>query len=223
MNELTKADIDEFHDRGFVVVRQLIPKTMIDELIVGYDEAVQGKYDVEAWRESLAKGGALQLMRPYERLPGWHGHPYMEIILDVARQLLGEDMQYKSDQMIYKPPRTHAPLLWHQDAAYGWKDEARERSCTAWLSLATATREMGSLQFIPGSHRHGVVEHANANHKTPVGGLEAAVDASLAEVVEYEAGDATFHHGCTLHYTSSNTTDTPRRGLSIHIMPASVS
>ena len=64
MNELTKADIDEFHDRGFVVVRQLIPKTMIDELIVGYDEAVQGKYDVEAWRESLAKGGALQLMRP---------------------------------------------------------------------------------------------------------------------------------------------------------------
>tara|TARA_Y100000588_G_scaffold351729_1_gene403757 strand:+ start:96 stop:344 length:249 start_codon:yes stop_codon:yes gene_type:complete len=78
---------------------------------------------------------------------------------------------------------------------------------------------MGSLQFLPGSHRQGVVEHVNAADKTPVGGLEAEVDASLAEVVEYEAGDATFHHGCTLHFTSSNTTDAPRRGLSTHIWP----
>ena len=217
MSKLSPSQTDEFHDRGYLLIRGLIPQTMVDELLIGYDEAVVGKYDVEAWRDSLQKGGALQLMRPYERIPGWQGHPYMEIILDVARQLLGDDMRYKSDQMIYKPPHTHAPLLWHQDAAYGWKE--KQRCCTAWLSLATATREMGSLQFLPGSHHQGVVEHQSAGDKTPVGGLEATVDATLAEVVEYEAGDATFHHGCTLHFTSSNTTDTPRRGLSTHIWP----
>ena len=220
MSKLSQAQIAEFNDRGFVVIRQLIPLSMVEELIVGYDEAVNGQYDVEAWKDALDKGGALQLMRPYQRIPSWHEHRYMEIILDVARQLLGDDMAYKSDQMIYKPPHTHAPLLWHQDAAYGWKE--KERGCTAWLSLATATKEMGALQFLPGSHHQGVVEHVSAGDKTPVGGLEATVDASLAEAVEYEAGDATFHHGCTLHFTSSNTTDTPRRGLSTHLWPEAV-
>jgi phytanoyl-CoA hydroxylase len=221
MTRLTQCQTDEFHDRGFLAIQRLIPADMVDELLVGYDEAVAGKYDVEAWRESLQKGGALQLMRPYERIPGWEGHAYMEILLHVARQLLGDDMVYKSDQMIYKPPHTHAPLLWHQDAAYGWKEIARQRSCTAWLSLATATKEMGALQFLPGSHHQGVVPHESAADKTPVGGLEASVDTALAEVVAYEAGDVTFHHGCTLHFTSSNTTDTPRRGLSTHIWPES--
>ena len=219
--QLEASQIEEFRDRGFLLIERLIPQALVDELIVGYDEAVAGKYDVEAWRDSLQKGGALQLMRPFERIPGWRDHPYMEIILDAARQLLGDDMTYVSDQMIYKPPHAHAPLLWHQDAAYGWNEQARQRSCTAWLALAPTTREMGSLQFLPGSHRHGVVEHEKAHHKTPLGGIEAVADTSLAEVVEYGAGDVTIHHGCTLHFTSSNTTETPRRGLSTHIWPAS--
>ncbi len=57
MSELNQAQIDEFDNRGFLLIKQLIPQSMIDALIVGYDEAVKGKYDVEAWRESLAKGG----------------------------------------------------------------------------------------------------------------------------------------------------------------------
>ena len=80
---------------------------------------------------------------------------------------------------------------------------------------------MGSLQFLPGSHLGGIVDHQPAPDKTPLGGLEAEVNESLAEVVEYEPGDVTIHHGCTLHFTSSNTTDIPRRGLSTHIWPES--
>ena len=44
---------------------------------------------------------------------------------------------------------------------------------------------------------------------------------SLAEVVEYQAGDATFHHGCIRHFTCRNSAEAPRRGLSAHIRPAS--
>ena len=79
---------------------------------------------------------------------------------------------------------------------------------------------MGSLQFIPGSHLKGIAEHISAKHKNPINNaLEVIVDESQAVVVEYEPGDATFHHGRTLHYTSGNTTDKSRRGVSTHLWP----
>ena len=229
--KFSAEEIEQYQTLGYVKGPRVFSDGQLAALHERIDAILAGAVDFpphlmgEAVKKSGAKGQlpAVKIVNLFRHDPVFAAAIKNAAISALAHQLMTGPVRLWEDQMIYKPPRTHAPLLWHQDAAYGWKDEARERSCTAWLSLATATREMGSLQFIPGSHRHGVVEHANANHKTPVGGLEAAVDASLAEVVEYAAGDATFHHGCTLHYTSSNTTDTPRRGLSIHIMPASVS
>ena len=79
---------------------------------------------------------------------------------------------------------------------------------------------MGALHFLPGSHKHGIAEHVDATHKNPINAaLEVAVDESQAVVVEYEAGDVTFHHGRTLHYSRGNSTDQPRRGLSTHLWP----
>ncbi|RPJ37282.1 MAG: hypothetical protein EHM21_18210, partial [Chloroflexi bacterium] len=46
--------------------------------------------------------------------------------------------------------------------------------------------------------------------------LETIVDAAQAVAVSLEAGDATFHHSRTLHYTSGNYTDVPRYGLITH-------
>jgi ectoine hydroxylase-related dioxygenase (phytanoyl-CoA dioxygenase family) len=60
----------------------------------------------------------------------------------------------------------------------------------------------------------------DATHKNPINAaLEVMVDESLAVTVEYGPGDVTIHHGRTLHYTRGNSTDCPRRGLSIHLWP----
>jgi phytanoyl-CoA hydroxylase len=217
---LDQAQIDAFHQDGFTVVRNLIPSPMIDELRVGYDQAVNGEYLVDGWKHRMGPDRILQLGMPHTHITEWNGHPYLVRLVTVGKHLLGEDIEYKYDQLIYKPPHNPVELLWHQDAGYGWPGKANYRSLTCWLAFSSVTKEMGSMQFVPGSHLEGIAEHVDATHRNPIGGaLEVAVDASQAVTVEFGPGDATFHHGRTLHYTSGNSTDQPRRGLSTHMWP----
>ena len=218
--ELTQEQRDEFQRRGFLHVRECIPRDMVEELRADYDRAVEGKCEIEAWKGRIAPDKILQLGNPYKNIPGWDGHAYMQRIVGLGKALLGEDIEYKYDQLIYKPPHNPVELLWHQDAGYGWKGKANYRSGTCWLALSEVTREMGALQFIPGSHLEGIAEHVDATHKNPINAaLEVKVDESQAVAVEYGPGDVTIHHGRTLHYTCGNQTDQPRRGLSMHLWP----
>ena len=222
MNEmrLSPEDIDQFNEDGFVVLREFIPATMLAELREGYDAATRGEYDIDGWNQKIAAGDILQLGMPSTHIPGWKGHPYMDRIVAVGKELLGDDIEFRYDQLIYKPPGNSVELLWHQDAGYGWPGKANYRSLTCWLALSAATEAMGSLHFLPGSHKEGIAEHVDATHKSPINAaLEVRVDESRAVVVEYGPGDVTFHHGRTLHYSRGNTTDQPRRGLSTHLWP----
>ena len=218
--KLSEEQIAEFHERGFVHLREFIPEDMLAELREGYDAATRGVYDVDGWNQKIAAGDILQLGMPNTHIPGWRGHEYLQRIVQTGKQLLGDDIEYKYDQVIYKPPGNEVELLWHQDAGYGWPGKANYRSTTCWLALSEASEEMGSLQFMPCSHKQGIAEHVDATYKNPIGGaLEVVVDQSKAVVVEYGPGDVTFHHGRTLHYSRGNSTDQPRCGLSTHLWP----
>ena len=222
MNEvkLTAEQVAQFHQLGFVHLPAFIPPDMLAEMRAGYDAATRGEYDVDGWNQKIAAGDILQLGMPNAHIPGWKSHAYLDRIVEVGKQLLGDDLEYKYDQLIYKPPGNMVELLWHQDAGYGWPGKANYRSTTCWLALSEATEEMGSLHFLPGSHKEGIAEHVDATYKNPIGGaLEVKVDWSKAVVVEYGPGDVTFHHGRTLHYSRGNSTDQPRRGLSTHLWP----
>ncbi len=215
---LTDAQIKTFHDQGFIVCRQFIPLHMVEELRVGYDTATRG--EIEAWKNSWAPEKILQFGMPNKHIPGWEGHPYLHRIVTAAKQLQGDDIEYRYDQLIYKPPGNPVELLWHQDAGYGWPGKANARGLTCWLAFTAVTEAMGALHFLPGSHKNGIVEHVDATHRNPINAaLEAQADTTAAIVVEYGPGDVTFHHGRTLHYSAGNSTDQPRRGLSTHLWP----
>ena len=77
------------------------------------------------------------------------------------------------------------------------------------------------MQFIPGSHRQGLVEHDDASKRSIISGaLEVLdVDESKAVKITMSPGDLSLHHCRTLHYTSGNEANTPRCGLVIHMGP----
>ena len=67
------------------------------------------------------------------------------------------------------------------------------------------------MQFIPGSHRRGLLAHlqeedAAQNLLT----VADPVDADAAVACPLKVGGATFHHFETLHYTAPNMSDRPR-------------
>ena len=49
--KLSEEQIAEFHERGFVHLREFIPEDMLAELREGYDAATRGVYDVDGWNQ----------------------------------------------------------------------------------------------------------------------------------------------------------------------------
>ena len=90
--ESTDEEKTRFHDDGFVVLREFIPADVLAELRAGYDAATRGDYDVDGWNQKIARGDILQLGMPNAHIPGWQGHLYMDRIIAVGKQLLGDEI-----------------------------------------------------------------------------------------------------------------------------------
>lgn len=96
---------------------------------------------------------------------------------------------------------------YHQD--YPGSPFDREGSVNIWVALNDIPAERGSMRFLSGSH-----------HEGPLGRMgradfdDVTVEyPKLTEIYEWsppldlKAGDATVHHGCTVHGGPANTTD----------------
>ena len=140
-------------------------------------------------------------------------------LLSCARGVLGSGVQVFRDQALFKPPHGQAKPL-HQDQSY-FRVEPIDSLTTAWIALDDATLDNGCMCYVPGSHLHGIfpvdIDPERPVHHIPRTGevvLEQAVACPVA------AGSVIFHHGCTLHYSAENRSDTWRRALIFHYASA---
>jgi ectoine hydroxylase-related dioxygenase (phytanoyl-CoA dioxygenase family) len=145
----------------------------------------------------------------------------------LAERLLGRDVEYRFDHAIYKPAFNGAATSWHQDEAYAL--ERKILSAHFWVPLQDVTRDMGCMEFIPGSHRGVLWRHHRRDRLRDAHALEVVgLDTSQAVPCPIRAGDATVHFPRTVHYTGPNRTGTPRlawalefgprRGLGVRLM-----
>jgi hypothetical protein len=128
-----------------------------------------------------------------------------------AAALLGIDERNTTSwgHMIQKKPGGRA-ASWHQDHAY-WQPEFDYCALGVWLPMHDVSVEMGAMQFIPGSHKRGLLVHRQEDApEHNVLTVAEEIDTSKAVACPLKMGGATFHHSETLHYTAPNTTNTTR-------------
>lgn len=139
-----------------------------------------------------------------------------------ASQLLGNTaVRFWHDQVFWKPPKQGGVVAWHQDYSY-WIRTKPVAHLTCWCALDDATKANGCLQYIPGSHKwgllpkpalagdlHGISEHLNDEQ------AKAFANPVFAEV---KAGEAIFHHPLTLHGSGTNTSPRPRRAFVLNVI-----
>ena len=129
-------------------------------------------------------------------------------LLDALEPLIGPDIEFLSDKVVYKSADTGYGSPWHQDWPY-WKGAHK---LSVWVALEPATKENGCLKLLPGSHK-AVAEHAGTAKEGEGFGhrlSEDAVDESLAVSAPCEPGDAVFFHDLTLHASHPNTSGQDR-------------
>ena len=193
--------------------------------------------EVEAMREALARGTEkkkseardlagggdkiVQMVNLWEVDDVYRAYSTSPRIAGMARRLTGsESIRLFHDQALVKKPGPSAASPWHQDQPYWPTKDAGMISC--WMALDDVTIDRGCMQFIPGTHKWGefdpvsfegdgrelkdMISEEQAAHWKPV-------------PVELKAGDCTWHHGLTFHYTRPNTTEQVRRAAVMIYIP----
>lgn len=215
----TDEEVAFFQENGFLVVERITT----DEEIAWLRQIFEHIFDPAQRDETgapidrsgtLAPGEESKLQQaffPEIQFPALLTTTHQRNARRYAAALLGVQADRLSSwgHMIRKPAGGR-PALWHQDHAY-WQPEFSYHALGCWLPLHDVSVEMGAMQFIPGSHKRGLLphRHADAPQHNVLEVLED-VDPATAVPCPLKAGGATFHHAETLHYTAPNVTDRPR-------------
>ena len=135
-------------------------------------------------------------------------------ILDIVEALIGPNILLYDVEYIVKEPHTPSFVSWHQDLTFwGLSDDLQ---VSLWLALSPATAESGCMRMIPGSHKSGMIEHVTSDDGENVllqGQTVSNVDERGAVMCALKPGQASFHHGWTLHASMPNHSADRRIGL----------
>ena len=225
---LTQEQIDDFNINGFVSIGKIITDDLLETLRKEYDrlfyEAKEsGKFrnlaidDTEDLNVKVnADEQMLQIMQMSERSIHFRELLYNELILDIAEDLIGPNIQLFHDQALFKPAQHGGSVFWHQDNAYWQCVPAKLVSC--WLTLDDVDVKNGAMHLLAQSHLKPA-DHEHTKEKGNLLDIGHNVDKDKATIVDLPAGGVLFHHCQTLHYTPPNNTNRQRRAFAIHFMP----
>ena len=225
--KLSKEQIGFFHENGFLAGIKMLDDWQIERLKKELEEIADPSHPLhhlyyefhsnESTDPSTILFHALGAWRIAE---GYHDVLWNPRFLVAASQLLGnQPVRFWHDQLFCKPAKKGGVVAWHQDYSY-WTRTTPVAHLTCWCGLDDSTVENGCLQYVPGSHKWGLL-------KKPAlaGDLMGIVDYLSPEQqkefnpipVETKAGEAIFHHSLTLHGSGENKSQQPRRAFVINV------
>lgn len=140
-------------------------------------------------------------------------------VLDAVEAMIGPDILLFNVTYIIKEAHSPSHVSWHQDLTYwGLSDDTQ---VSMWLALSPATPESGCMRMVPGSHKQGVFDHETSDDDTNVL-LQSQTVQGVAEesavMCPLKPGEASFHHGWTLHASMPNISDDRRIGLNVQFI-----
>jgi len=138
-------------------------------------------------------------------------------LLDSVETLLGPNILLYNTSFVIKEPHSKTHISWHQDLTYwGFNDD---KQVAAWIALSDATEENGCMYMIPGSHKVGQLPHKitkDSNNLLHHGQTIEGVSEERSRCIPLKAGEASLHHGWTMHTSYPNKSDDRRIGLTIN-------
>ncbi|HTH78083.1 MAG TPA: phytanoyl-CoA dioxygenase family protein [Ramlibacter sp.] len=160
---LTQEQIKFYDDNGYIVLHDVFTpdelKIIQEEALVlrtphrGHPDANVLEKDGETVRAAWAVEMDSEACARAYRLPR---------LLGPVRQLLGDDVYLHQSRLNYKAAGKGDIFQWHQDYA-SWVHDGIPRGghrdmLTVLVMLDESTTDNGPLRFVPGSHKHNLIE-----------------------------------------------------------------
>jgi len=241
--KVSVAEYRDFRRDGFLIVRGLVPKSDVSELLDHTEDLMYGRIEVEgveppppgATQKEL-EARLLRIHMLHEKLPIWERFLLHPRVLDAVEALIGPDVLALQTMMFIKAPGANGQGI-HQDTYY--IPTFPDTLLGAWIALDPADIENGGLWITKGSNVEpiypptngygfgdwglgdittvsGVGGHSN-DDADPANELKPFTKGYEEVPVILEPGDVAFFGGHVFHRSLSNkTTDRLRRSFVNH-------
>lgn len=225
--ELTKEQVESFNENGYLAGVKMLEEDQVNflrnELSEFIDPEYKGSdffYEFHSNESTDPQTILFHALGAWRVSKGFHDVLWNPRFIIAARQLLGnKPVRFWHDQLFYKPAKKGGVVAWHQDYSY-WTRTKPVAHLTCWCALDDATVENGCLQYIPGSHKWGLLPkpviagelEGIRNHLTE----EQKKSFDHPQLTPVKAGEAIFHHSLTLHGSGENKSSQPRRAFVIN-------
>lgn len=220
-------DIQFYQENGYLQIPNFFTKEEISELGEALDKVVEDKRSrmIDGSGETSDDYNRVfnQMVNLWVDYGGIQKFSFNPNLAEIARKLSQcRHLVIYHDHALIKPGGEQSKETnWHQDAPY-WPME-QVGALSAWIAVDDVSLENGCMQFIPGSHKYGRLAPValgtdGASVLKDIEGTDIETDVEPV-IMDMEAGGVTFHHGCTFHYATANSTDSPRRALAIIYIP----
>ncbi|MDZ4057294.1 MAG: phytanoyl-CoA dioxygenase family protein [Polynucleobacter sp.] len=203
---------------GYIILRGLLDESELETLRKVFD-GLESAHDrvVRTFADRLIQTRNLWQTNSDIKSLAWKLAPVAARLMGVGEVRLVDDVAF------VKPPKQDGggPTLWHQDTPNYPFD--RRGFLTIWVAVDDIPANHGSLTYLPGSHRLGLLgamDGAGAEY-----GLESLLQAEDHEYIgqpvtaTFAAGDASVHDGATLHAAVRNEASRPRRAWALRFIP----
>jgi phytanoyl-CoA hydroxylase len=218
---LNQAELAHFHERGWVIKRQLCDTSVIARMAAEIDslheQMAHHAPDTVgvSWEENLPAGKPKrirQLMHSHVVAPSIDAVSRSEAVLAVMRQLIGPDVALFHSKLMMKAAQDGSFTPWHQDFQY-WQYEAKlPTQVNCMLFVDGADEANGCLRMVDGSQKLGLLPIKRMASKSFSIGLDGDLSAyPEASLLPMQPGDAVFFGPLVIHGSGPNTSDHHRR------------
>ncbi|KAK7580099.1 hypothetical protein V9T40_000728 [Parthenolecanium corni] len=229
-NLMTTEQRKFYDDNGYLLIKDLIPHSLLDLFRQHFIEICEKKIDVGIMTLmkdiSLAKTNA-QGEYLYNKVQDiaydevFSKYMFYPKLLDYVECFTGPNIKAMHSMLINKPPdagtlSSRHPV--HQDLHY-FPFRPAKRIVASWTAMERVTVDNGCLFVLPGTHKGNLHPHTYPDWDGAVNKMYHGVqgfDNHPKVFVEMEKGDTVFFHPLLLHGSGPNLTKGFRKAISFH-------
>ena len=240
---VTADEVAHLHEHGWVQLKRFVDPDVLARMLdlarermgddgdsnplpPGLEDAVaEGSKGLDYFNAQVAGGLRNPLVRPLIDGIGASARSLL-----ARRTTAGEPLgvRYYQDLFVPKLPSSKAsrhggngPTAFHQDYITFAVD--RTGGMTFWVPLEPYGPEAGTMSFVNGSHRMGVMgDYTTYGDGDALTAFPELQDLEMSDPIDYELGDITVHTHLTIHGAGENRMDRPRWAWLLVLQPADV-
>ncbi|MEX2201830.1 MAG: phytanoyl-CoA dioxygenase family protein [Dongiaceae bacterium] len=234
MIELSRDQIEQFNEDGFLIVEKLIDLDDVERLLERYEPLFRGEFETgiepDEWNWRAGRDAEDRTRQICNAWKADHTIASVSLRPDIGRAtstLMGwPGARVQVDNVLWKPAGAKS-IAFHQDCSYlRWFTPLG--MCSCWIALDDTTATGGTMELVRGSHKWGEFPvaknfHAPSDYRADLTEAARKVGRQPEFVpVVVPKGGGSFHHGWTWHGSGPNTTGKPRRTLVSHTINSEV-